>query len=100
MNNFIVGQVTPDMIANIRYGTFIIFGVLITIGGGFIFFFTPETSKLTLEEMDRVLGSSGVAAADNERTLMINREIGFDQTVNELLRRSSIAEEKETGGRA
>ncbi|KAJ5688855.1 hypothetical protein N7462_003247 [Penicillium macrosclerotiorum] len=95
MNNFIVGQVTPDLIANIRYGTFIIFGILIAVDGGFIFFFTPETSKLTLEEMDLVFGSSGVAAADNERMLTINREIGLDQTVNELLRRASVAE-KET----
>jgi hypothetical protein len=39
MNNFIVGQVTPDMITGITYGTFILFGVLITMGAGFIWFF-------------------------------------------------------------
>lgn len=43
MNNFIVGQVTPDMITHLKYGTFILFGVLITIGAVFIYFFVPET---------------------------------------------------------
>ena len=38
----------------------------------------PETKRLTLEEMDLVFGSSGVAAADRERMTQINREIGLD----------------------
>ena len=38
----------------------------------------PETKRLTLEEMDLVFGSSGVAAADRERMAQINREIGLD----------------------
>jgi len=32
MNNFIVGQVTPDMIASLRWGTFLLFGALILLG--------------------------------------------------------------------
>lgn len=39
MNNFIVGQVTPDMIVHMRYGTFILFGMLITLGAGFVWFY-------------------------------------------------------------
>ena len=38
----------------------------------------PETKRLTLEEMDLVFGSSGVAEADRERMAQINREIGLD----------------------
>jgi hypothetical protein len=38
----------------------------------------PETKQPTLEEMDIVFGSSGVAAADRERMAQINREIGLD----------------------
>ncbi|RVX66657.1 hypothetical protein B0A52_09408 [Exophiala mesophila] len=79
MNNFIVGQVTPDMIVHLRYGTFILFGMLITIGAGFIWFYVPETKQLTLEEMDIIFGSSGVAAADQERMAQINAEIGLDR---------------------
>ena len=38
----------------------------------------PETKRLTLEEMDLMFGSSGVAATDRERMAQINREIGLD----------------------
>ncbi|EHY56481.1 hypothetical protein HRR83_002435 [Exophiala dermatitidis] len=79
MNNFIVGQVTPDMITGIRYGTFILFGLLITLGAGFIWFFVPETKQLTLEEMDLIFGSSGVVSADQERMAQINAELGLDR---------------------
>lgn len=62
-------------------GTFIIFGVLIFMGAGFVWFFVPETKQLTLEEMDIVFGSSGVAAADQARMEQINREVGLDRKV-------------------
>jgi MFS family permease len=51
MNNFIVGQVTPDMLAAMPYGTYILFGGLTYIGAAFIWFLVPETKRLTLEEM-------------------------------------------------
>jgi len=51
MNNFIVGQVTPDMLEGITYGTYILFGLLTYMGAAFIWFFVPETKRLTLEEM-------------------------------------------------
>ena len=50
-NNFIVGQVTPDMLSGITYGTYILFGILTYMGAAFIWFFVPETKRLTLEEM-------------------------------------------------
>ncbi|VUC25583.1 unnamed protein product [Clonostachys rosea] len=77
MNNFIVGQVTPDMLSGITYGTYIIFGLLTSLGAAFIWFFTPETKRLSLEEMDIIFGSEGTAQADTERMLEINREIGL-----------------------
>ncbi|KAK3347879.1 general substrate transporter [Neurospora tetraspora] len=79
MNNFIVGQVTPDMLNAIPYGTYIIFGVLTYMGAAFIWFFVPETKRLTLEEMDIIFGSEGTAQADNERMEEINAEIGLTQ---------------------
>jgi len=48
MNNFIVGQVTPDMLTHLRYGTYIFFGVFTAVGAAFIFFFFPETKGLSL----------------------------------------------------
>ncbi|KAM7191716.1 quinate permease [Naviculisporaceae sp. PSN 640] len=79
MNNFIVGQVTPDMLKGITYGTYILFGILTFLGAGFIWFFVPETKRLTLEEMDVIFGSEGTAQADFERMEAINAEIGLTQ---------------------
>lgn len=39
----------------------------------------PETKGLTLEEMDDVFGSEGLAVADQERQLAIEKRIGLDQ---------------------
>lgn len=77
MNNFIVGQVTPDMITGMKYGTFIFFGVMTIVGAGFVWAVVPETKQLTLEEMDVIFGSQGVAAADKDRMDQIHRELGL-----------------------
>lgn len=45
------------MLEKIGYGTYIIFGLLTFLGAGFIWFFVPETKRLTLEEMVRFLSS-------------------------------------------
>nr|OQO28289.1 hypothetical protein B0A51_03908 [Rachicladosporium sp. CCFEE 5018] len=82
INNFIVGQVTPDMLSHLGYGTYIFFGVLTTMGAAFIYFFFPETKGLSLEEMDTLFGSAGVAAADAERMREINREIGLEEMIH------------------
>ncbi|KAI1474174.1 general substrate transporter [Daldinia eschscholtzii] len=85
MNNFIVGQVTPIMLSQIGYGTYILFGLLTFLGAGFIWFFVPETKRLTLEEMDVIFGSEGTAQADFERMDEINREIGLTAMLHGLI---------------
>lgn len=97
MNNFIVGQVTSDMVSGIGYGTFIFFGLMIFFGAGFIWFYCPETKQLTLEEMDIIFGSSGVAAADAERMAEINKELGLDQLVHGNTLPQSSSQEKGMG---
>jgi len=84
MNNFIVGQVTPDMLQDITYGTYIFFGLITTLGAAFIAFYVPETKQLSLEEMDVIFGSEGVAAADYERQAEINREVGLEDALGRL----------------
>ncbi|KAI4149510.1 MAG: hypothetical protein L6R39_002488 [Caloplaca ligustica] len=84
MSNFIVGQITPDMLTHIKYGTFIFFGLLTFMGAGFLWWYVPETKRLTLEEMDVVFGSVGVARADSERMRGINREIGLDDALRNM----------------
>jgi len=51
MNNFIVGQVTPDMIQHLKYGTYIFFGLLTFMGAAFIWIFCmsiPEHQYITV----------------------------------------------------
>ncbi|KAF2836996.1 general substrate transporter [Patellaria atrata CBS 101060] len=78
MNNFIVGQVTPDMLTSMRYGTYIFFGLLTFGGALFVWLIVPETKALTLEEMDVLFGSVGAAQADQELMDRINREVGLN----------------------
>jgi len=77
MNNFIIGQITPELLENITWGTYVLFGLVTTLGAAFIWFFVPETKRLTLEEMDTIFGSEGAALKDQERMAEINHEIGL-----------------------
>jgi len=81
MNNFIVGQVTVDMLTTMKYGTFIFFGLITFGGAAFIYFFFPETKNLSLEEMDTLFGSTGVAQADAERMREVAKEVGLEDAV-------------------
>lgn len=79
MNNFIVGQVTPTMIENLGFGTFVFFGSFSFLGGLFIWLLVPETKGLTLEEMDTVFGdAAGTAITDQQRLESINKSLGLD----------------------
>ena len=69
------------MQCSLTYGTYIFFGVLTFGGAAFIYFFFPETKGLSLEEMDILFGSHGVAAADEERMREINKEVGLEDVV-------------------
>ncbi|OBR04888.1 Hexose transporter [Colletotrichum higginsianum IMI 349063] len=104
-SNWIVGQVTPDMLTSITYGTYILFGLLTYLGAAFIWFFVPETKRLSLEEMDLVFGSEGTAAADFERMEEINTEIGLSAvlnraTGNDRLSQSADMEKREVNAAA
>lgn len=57
------------------------------LGGLFILFLVPETKGLTLEEMDEVFGSVGLAAADQARQEEINRTIGLSAYDNDYEKR-------------
>jgi hypothetical protein len=48
-----------------------------TIAIIYVIFFVPETRGRTLEEMDELFGTSGMAAADAVRKTRIEREIGL-----------------------
>lgn len=52
--NFLVVMVTPIMVANIGWGTYLFFGAVNALFLPFIYFFYPETSHRTLEEIDLI----------------------------------------------
>ena len=94
MNNFIVGQVTPDMLSGITYGTFLVFGILTFMGAAFIWLYVPETKRLTLEEMDVLFGADTTARADLERMEAVNRDVGLHGALGEADGRSDYSGEK------
>ena len=53
----------------------------------------PETKGLTLEEMDDVFGSQGLAIAEQERQAAINQRIGLTQYDDISEKASDIHEE-------
>ncbi|KAK7203052.1 general substrate transporter [Myxozyma melibiosi] len=78
LNNFAVGMATSDMLDNMRYGTYIFFGIICVIGSVYIYFIVPETKGRTLEEMDELFkDDSGEGKADAERLNRIWRELGM-----------------------
>jgi hypothetical protein len=77
LNNFAVGTATSPFLAKSNFGAFIFFGCITTIAVFYVIFLVPETKGRTLEEMDELFGSTGMAAADNERKHRIEREIGL-----------------------
>lgn len=82
MNNFIIGEITPTMLAHMRFGTYILFGALTYLAAVFVYFFLPETKGVSLEEMDIVWGDdSRSSAADLEKLARINDQIGLTKFV-------------------
>ncbi|KFY54942.1 hypothetical protein V496_07136 [Pseudogymnoascus sp. VKM F-4515 (FW-2607)] len=79
MMNFVVGQVTPNMLDKLKYGTYILFAGFCLLMFLWVFFFLPETRYKTLEEMDEVFGDNS-ATVDRERMQEIMGEIGLEQS--------------------
>ncbi|KAH1432772.1 hypothetical protein KXX32_002033 [Aspergillus fumigatus] len=58
LSDFIVGVVTPSMLADIGYRTYIFFAVMCSLAGIWAFFLVPETGGKSLEEIDELFGDS------------------------------------------
>ncbi|CDS06946.1 hypothetical protein LRAMOSA09469 [Lichtheimia ramosa] len=75
MNNFIIAQITPPMLDNIGFGTYVFFAVFCFLSFFFVWFFVPETKGRSLEEMDEIFGG-GTAATDNEILRRVEQQYG------------------------
>jgi hypothetical protein len=69
MFNFVIGPTTRDMLASMRYGTYIFFACFCAGGVVFVWVMVLETKNKTLEELDIYFGSesNALAAKDRER---------------------------------
>lgn len=72
------------MLTRISYETYIFYGLMTAGGALSLSLYVPETKRLTLEEMDVVFGSVGVARAHSARMQEINREIGLDDALRNM----------------
>ncbi|KAF5011646.1 hypothetical protein FDECE_2253 [Fusarium decemcellulare] len=58
ISNFIVGVISPIMLENIGFGTYIFYGGWCSVAAVWAFFLVPETKGKTLEQMDEVFGDN------------------------------------------
>lgn len=76
MCNFVIGLVTPDMLAAWGWGTYVFFAGFCLLALAFTYFFVPETRGKSLEDMDEVFGD--VAAHEEKaRLYAIASELGI-----------------------
>lgn len=98
MFNFVIGLTTKDMLASMKYGTYIFFAIFSGLGGLFIWKFAPETKDKTLEELDMFFGGEkeSVAAADRQRMERIYETLGLAgvEVIEDLKGEKEIASEQ------
>ncbi|QGI86068.1 hypothetical protein CEK25_012797 [Fusarium fujikuroi] len=80
MCNFIIGLVTPDMLANLGWGTYIFFAAFCLLAFLFTYFFVPETRGKSLEDMDLVFGDTA-SHEEKARLMEIASSMGLTEAV-------------------
>jgi MFS family permease len=71
LSNFVIGVSVPPMMISIGYGTYIFFACFCFAAAVFSYFFVPETSGMTLEQMDLVFkDNSGEVKEAARRRIM------------------------------
>lgn len=50
--NFVITKITPEAVNSIGWRTFLMFGIFCLANAVFVFFFVPETKRMTLEDID------------------------------------------------
>ncbi|KAF9873984.1 MFS monosaccharide transporter [Colletotrichum karsti] len=74
INNFIIGLITPPLIQNTGFGTYVFFAVFCLLSLVWVWFCVPETMGKTLEQMDEVFGDRS-GSADVAKKNQIFREV-------------------------
>lgn len=103
-----IGLVTPPMIQNISYGTYIFFAVFCVLSFFWSWFLCPETKQKTLEEMDSVfkdhMGEQDAQTREQIRQELMPRPYDerktSDGAVDEKVVREEMMTEKRDGSQA
>lgn len=75
--NFVIGLVTPSMLATIGFGTYIFFAAFCALACAFTWFFVPETRGRSMDDMDGVFGDNA-AHEEKMRLFQIAAELHGD----------------------
>lgn len=68
--NFVIGLTTKDMLASMKYGTYIFFACFCGMGAVFVWKMVPETKDKTLEELDIYFGGDDTTIAREDKARM------------------------------
>ncbi|OBT39844.1 hypothetical protein VE00_09108 [Pseudogymnoascus sp. WSF 3629] len=95
-SNFLIVMVTPIMITNIGFGTYIFFAAMNACFIPIIYFLYPETKKRSLEEIDLIFAKGFV---ENMSYVRASKELPYltDAEVENVARSYGFGDE-ETGG--
>ena len=95
-SNFLIVMVTPIMVANITYGTYIFFATMNACFIPIIYFLYPETKKRSLEEIDLIFAKGFV---ENMSYVRASKELPYltDAEVENVARQYGFGDEEEGG---
>ncbi|KAK4968228.1 hypothetical protein LTR42_009511 [Elasticomyces elasticus] len=79
MCNFIIGLVTPSMLAKLGWGTYIFFAAFCLMAFFFVWFCIPETKGKSLEDMDVVFGDTAAHGEEKLHLYQIFADLRDDE---------------------
>ncbi|KZT69637.1 general substrate transporter [Daedalea quercina L-15889] len=81
-NNFLIGLITPGLMASTASGTFLIFAAACFVGYLWSTYVVPETANVSLEEIDAMFGSSA-GREDVELKAQIEHDLGLHELISQ-----------------
>lgn len=86
LGQFTIVYSTPYMMADITYGTFLLFACSVVFGFFFTFFLIPETKGISLEDMDVLFTRKGMPRTWRRQTEEVIEQRRSDGQVGALER--------------
>ncbi|KAI8097542.1 general substrate transporter [Halteromyces radiatus] len=97
VGNALVMEITPPMIQNIGWVTFLVFAAFNVLSIPFVYVFYPETANRTLEELDIVFTSKSCLVWKANKELALRQAETIDEKEEIKVEPSNNQEEEEQG---